>query len=64
MNKTSEFKRIWYAGERELSALNYRYKRAFVNAHTPRQIVIINKAYDTKKAEIERRRIEALKGLA
>lgn len=63
MNKTSEFKRIWYKGEREISALNLRYRGCIRRASTPRQIALLNKAYDTKKKEIETRRIEALKGL-
>lgn len=63
MNKVNEFKRIWYKGEREISALNLRYRGCIRRASTPRQITILNKAYDAKKAEIETRRIEALKGL-
>lgn len=63
MNKVSEFKKIWYKGECEIFTLNLRYKRAFERANTPGQAVRINEAYDIKKAEIEKRRIEALKGL-
>lgn len=63
MNKVNEFKKVWYKGERELATLNLRYRGCLRRASTPRQITILNKAYDAKKAEIETRRIEALKGL-
>ena len=63
MNKVSEFKRIWYKGERELATLNFRYERAFKRASTFTQVDRINEGYDRRKAEIETRRIEALKGL-
>lgn len=63
MNKVSEFKKIWYKGEREISALNLRYRGCVRRACTPRQITLLNKAYDIKKAEIENERLEALKSL-
>lgn len=63
MNKVSEFKKIWYKGERELATLNFRYGKAFERASTLTQMVRINEGYDRRKKEIETRRIEALKGL-
>jgi len=63
MNKTSEFKKIWYRGERELATLNYRYKRAFAKASTVGSVLRINGAYEAKKSEIETRRYSELRAL-
>lgn len=63
MNKTSEFKKIWYRGERELATLNYRYKRAFAKASTVGSVLRINGAYETKKREIETKRYNELRAL-
>lgn len=64
MNKTSEFKRIWYKGERELATLDYRYKRAFAKASTVGSVLRINGAYEAKKTEIETRRYNELRALS
>lgn len=63
MNKTLEFRRIWYKGERELATLNHRYKRAIVKASTVESVLRINEAYEAKKLQIESRRYDELKAL-
>lgn len=63
MNKTMEFTRIWYTGERKLARAKTFFEMALSVANTPYKVNLVSKAYTKRVQDIENERLEALKGL-